>query len=226
MLLPYDLFYKIIKHTDLKTILQLYHVDQSIRHICLSDPFTAILVKFSDNKYFNLDACSQRLISFLNDITGNDVNMLKKLQHSFGSWLSNNVKNIIVLEGSMNGKSTFLRLLGRLFDINYVCTSISPYYKKYDNLDLVEIPVYKNSDLYDLYDIPEQLLNFNIYQINFNIIIVHNNPITLKHDCTIFKFKSDYVYIPFMYDQLLLDTNTLPAFLNFLLQGCKQRLRK
>ncbi len=85
-MLPYDVFNDIIKFSDMETLWQLYNTDQIIRKLCLRDPFMKVLVEFSTNPYFNLDAVSPILNVFLNDL--GDQEMLKRLQLNFGAALS------------------------------------------------------------------------------------------------------------------------------------------
>src|SRR5438094_226713 len=113
MYLPYDVFNNIIQYADTALLFNLYHTNSMVRKICLTDPFTKIVVTFSKNPYFNLNATSPVLMDFLDDLTDNN-NMLKDLQLTLGNILMKK-NQIILLNGSNNGKSTFLVLLNRLF---------------------------------------------------------------------------------------------------------------
>ena len=235
-LIPHDVFNDIIKFSDIKTLWQLYNTDQTIKQLCLNNPFVKVLVEYSRNPYFNLGITSTILDNFLNDLVGNDVEMLKRLQLSFGACLikGNINKKIIILEGSSNGKSTFLALLRILMGCLYVTGSLHLPTKYYKDVHIVSIS--EDSQNANVVPILNQLCDedkFTIYAHNANTLTLQNKP-NFNNRLNIFEFKTIYVNrpngngkisIPNMLGGVLLaDTNTLPALLNFLLEGCREVL--
>jgi hypothetical protein len=93
MLLPYDIFSNIISFSDMKTIFNLYRTDKKLREICLNDSFGKILIKTSNNKYFNLDAKSELLDKFLNTMI--DADIFDRLQLTLSRSLSDKLTIII-----------------------------------------------------------------------------------------------------------------------------------
>lgn len=238
-LIPHDVFNDMIKHADIKTLWQLSNTDKTIKQICMDNPFYKVLLKFSTNPYFNLDAKSTVLDNFLNDLVGNDIEMLKRLQTSFGACLmGKNISNqIIVLDGFSNGKSTFLELIGKLFGDMYMRgAGLSEEDSKY----------YNNTHIVRLYDTSDWPMNFvsrlkYLSEDNpkFTMVIdpdtghLASNDQDFNKRLNNFNFRTTYVNNPHhsgeklkqpnMLNQLLLD-GALPALLNFLLEGCREVL--
>ena len=245
--LPHDVFNDIIKVSDVKTLLHLSKTDHIIKQLCLNDPFGKILLKFSKNPYFNPNVTSTVLNDFLNDLVGYDMEMLKRLQSSFGACLigRNVSKQIILLNGNSNGKGTFLTLMNRLMGHLMVNGTLYANPKYYDSAYIVrlmeedcvhlnytnslkrlsggQIIYYKHDVLYDI----------------FTIVIAQQDLITstdaeFNKRLNVFHFKTKYVNNPYhvneklrlkrMIDVLLADQSTLPALLNFLLEGCREFL--
>ncbi len=248
MFLPYDVFHHIIKFADMKTLLQLYNTDQTIRQLCLKDPFMKVLVEFSKNQYFNLDATSTVLNDFLNDLCDSDD--LKRLQLSFGACLigKNINKQIIVLDGSSNGKWTFKCLIGRLLGDLYVHGDINSDNRIYRDTYIVDFhilwqPFNLVAKLKELSGGDSIWCKYDSYEPKFTTIVTTDimniqapNQPAYTSRLNVFKFKSIYVNrpqyinekirIPSMRYMLLSDKNTIPALLNFLLQGCRAVLDK
>ena len=251
MLLPHDVFTDMIKHADMKTLWQLSRTDKTIKQLCLNDPFGKVLLEFSRNPYFNLDIKSTRLDDFLNDLVGHDMEMLKRLQTSFGACLIGKLfnKQIIVLDGDSNGKSTFLTLMNRVLQhrfVNGTLTASTKYYKDAYIVRFIEGEDWTNfnfvSTLKRLSGGDVIYARHDIFEHQFTIVIDQNraNLLTSQTDqafnkrLNVFHFKTRYVHnpafinvhdkskIPNMIDLLLSDENVLPALLNFLLEGCRE----
>ncbi len=247
--IPYDVFNHIIIYADMKLLLNLYDVNSIIRKLC-TGPFMNVLLEFRKNPYFNINATSNQLNDFLNDLTGHDPEMLKDLQLTFGATLmgKNIAKHIIILDGSNNGKSTFLYLIRQLLGYRYVRGSdiTDPHIENYRNAYIVN------------YIEPTRPLNIstlkrlsggdpfyykqNYYDSKFTIIIAINQfniPIDkiLMNRFKILTFKTEYLdngynYHPVVNEKLriidMIDRFTyclLSAFLNFLLQGCRESIK-
>lgn len=254
MELPYDVFNDIIMNADMKTLLHLYNTNSNIRELCMNDPFTKVLIEFSKNQYFNLDAESNTLNDFLNDITNHDKEMLKDLQLTFGSFLMGKpLKKIIVLNGYCNGKSTFLSLLNQLLGYRYVNAAYScDNYDYYQNAYILSFQEHDNSDF--TYIPQLKMLSggdsifmkyHNTYTPQFNIVISQNNNFfsndqVFNSRLKYYTFKTRYVnLIPVNVingvgqklmnhhiKNLLLADNALPVLLNFLLQGCRDFIKQ
>lgn len=233
MLLPHDVFNDIIIHTDIQSFIQLYHTDQTIKQLCINYLFDKLLA-FNNHPHFNPNVTSPLLNDFLNDLVGNDVDMLKRLQLSFGACLLDKKfnKKIIVLCGSSNGKWTFTRLLSLLLGHRFKYGSLrdTGLYKDAYIVNITEETSYENNVL--------PILNQLDQENTFNIIYSHNKLI-LQDDnifnkkLNIFNFKTVYVNNPVNINEKLrkptmlsqLDNpSTLSALLNFLLQGCREVL--
>lgn len=252
MMLPYDIFNHIIDQADFNTLINLCYVDKKIRQMCLQRPFTKILLKFKFNEFYNPEAKSQALDSFLNDISGNDEVFLREIQLIFGSFLSHNILNkIVCLSGWCNGRSTFLSLLRKILGDLYRAIpgkNINTSYIKHakvlyiDESELCEetIPILKRllgkDGIYDKYN--------NIqpnYNIDYNIVITDNTNFTVKLGDRVqrLNFKTRYVANAIynndigckimdrhLTDRLRNDRDVLSAFLTFLLIGCRDMLNK
>lgn len=241
MLLPHDVFNDIIKFSDMKTLLKLYGTNHTIHQLVLNHPFSKVLLKFKTNPYFNLDATSTLLNDFLNDLVGNDIEMLKRLQTSFGACLigKNISKQIIVLDGICNGKYTFRRLLQRLLGDLYVAgylTANGNECKYYNDAYMVH---FFDTSTWHTFNFKEKL-KFLSDEPKFTTMIttdINNiqdlNDVPYTKRLNIFKFKSIYVDQPHNINEKLripamlrqLDhPSILSALLNFLLQGCREVL--
>lgn len=244
MSIPYDVFNDIIALADIQTIINLYNTDKTIRQLCLNYKFTKVLLDFRFNQYFNPQAKSSILDDFLNDIA--DPAMLKELQLSFGACLygKNILKKIIVLNGRSNGKSTFLTLLRRILGYKYTYGSSIENPENYrdayilnymtHNLNIPHLKYLSGGETiyckHDSYD-PKFIL---VLETNDPLIIASTN--SLQNRLKIFTFKTTYtnniqginekIKIPYMDNKLSADKNTLSALLNFLLQGCREVLKK
>lgn len=128
--IPYDVFNHIIHYATYDVLMNLYFVNKIIRKLC-NEPFCKVLLEFRKNQYFNEDATSDRLNDFLNDITGNDPEMLKDLQLAFGATLMGSGKQVIVLNGYSNGKSTFVSLINQVLGYRYAMSSFDDFHPKY-----------------------------------------------------------------------------------------------
>jgi hypothetical protein len=211
MLLPYDIFTNIIPFSDMKTIFNLYHTDRKLRELCLNDKFGNILIKTSNNKYFNLDVKSELLDKFLNDIT--NAEMLNKLQLKLATSLTNRLaiivinsieddvkdiqsneiyENKIILYGFNNGKSTLVDLLRKLN------LKINRYYEEDDGDKLIHMDTGNT--------------------IDYKYIFKSNSP-AVK-----FKFNNNFKHIVDMRNLLRSDKNVLSSLLNFLLDGYRKSL--
>lgn len=244
MLVPHDVFNDIIKHSDMKTLVQLCKTDQTIKQLC--GPFGKVLLEFSNNPYFKPDVKSDLLNDFLNDLTGNDNDMLKRLQLSFGACLigKNKLKQIIVLEGDSNGKSTFLTLLRKLLGYLFVNGSLELDTIYYDGAYLVNI-IESNQNINVISRFKELSGGYMSYykhdpiEHKFTIVYTHDGNIdstdkVFNNRLNLFNFKTRYVNNPphvneklritRMIDILFSDPSTLPALLNFLLEGCREGL--
>jgi len=94
MFIPYDIFTNVIEVCDKKTIFNLYRTDKKLRELCLNDKFVKILIKMSNDQYFDLDTKSDLLNKFLNDIC--DTEMLNKLQLKLATSLTEKLIIIII----------------------------------------------------------------------------------------------------------------------------------
>lgn len=244
MELPYDIFNDIIMNADMKTILNLYNTNSTMRELCMNHPFTKVLIEFSagnpvsdsKNQYFNLDAESNTLNEFLNDVTNNDPAMLKDIQLTFGSFLMGKpYGKIIVLNGDCNGKSTFLSLLNQLLGYRFVNGSLShEQYEYYQDAYIVRFPETENLHpnhytplLKQLSGGDEIFMKYNTYNPQFNIVIAQNNNFVSNDQAfnsrlKYFTFKTQYVNVINGVNQKLMNHNIK----NLLLQGCREFIKQ
>lgn len=228
MYLPYDIFHHIIKQADMKLLLNLYYTNQIIRKLCLNDSFTNILLEFSQHKHFNLGATSPLLTDFLNDLTDHDAIMLKHFQLTFGGILCKNPsKQIIVLDGRSNGKSTFVCLISKLLkhkksffendDMSYYKNHLVEFSEPNQPLD--------NEKLKRLSDEYMILITTCYLHKNFDTVVMNR--------LNIIRFRTKYMYRPLHENEKPIDIhmigrlvhgNALPSLLTFLLQGCREIL--
>ncbi len=217
-------------------MLNLYNVNHIIRKLWLNEPFNKVLLEFIKNQFFNLNASSNQLNDFLNDLTNGDLEMLKDLQLTFGATLvgKNSSKQIIVLDGSSNGKSTFLLLLSHLMGHRY----------NEENFDYGDSECYQNAYIV-MFSEPDQPLiipMLNELSLKFTMVICTNQfymPVDtiLINRFKKLTFKTTYInhgnnYIPVTgkkrkiinYFDLISSDHLLASLLNFLLQGCKESL--
>ncbi len=245
-MLSYDIFNHFIDQADFNTLINLCYVDKKIRQMCLQRPFTKVLLQFKFNEFYNPDTTSEALDSFLNDISGNDEMCLREIQLIFGSFLSHNILNkIVLLSGWNNGKSTFLLLLHKILGNLYrpipgknVCIDYIQYAKVLyiDESQICQetIPILKRLLGKDyIYD------KYNNIKPNYNIVITDNcGNFTEKLSDRIktLKFKTQYIsgidranckiMDRDLTDRLRNDRDVLSAFLTFLLIGCRDMLNK
>ena len=254
-MLPYDIFNYIIINSDIQTVWQLYQTDKTIKQLC-NTPFCKVLVKFSSHEFFNLDAKSDLLDNFLNDITFNDKVLLRRLQLALGSCLvGDNILNkvIVFIGNGDNGKSTLLsilsRLLGHLFTKGDSQFLENDDYFDFDqtymqdahivnftditkvNAGLLKSLVGKDSRFYKGCD---YIPSFNII-IDTKILFYENSHQSLLNRLEIFEFPCTFgpwapetpdekINDPNMRHHIRNDNNAMCAFLNFLLQGCRDIL--
>jgi phage/plasmid-associated DNA primase len=247
MELPYDVFNDIIMNADMKTILHLYNTNSNIRELCMNDPFTKVLIEFSKNQYFNLEAESNTFNDFLNDVTYNNKEMLKDLQLTFGSFLMGKpLKKIVVLNGDCNGKSTFLSLLNQLLGYRFVNSTYScDQFEYYQDAYILRFQEYEYHNLKYIPRLKQLSGGDNIftgynYNPQFNIVIAQNNNFdsydqVFNSRLKYYTFKTRYVNVINGVNQklmnhniknLLIADNALPALLNFLLQGCRDFIKQ
>jgi len=224
MKIPYDVFNDIINVSDCSTIINLYYTDKTIKNLCLKHPFAKVLLNFSKNPYFDLNAKSDILDDFLNNLSGNDKDMLRDIQLTFGSCLSG--KNIlgknIVLYGYNNGKTTFVKLIREIFGKFYLCAPTCEYIEKFRKNEYIvnlrdpygEVNNLMPNDKYTiiLEDCPIIYVNSQFKHIMFRTCYV-SNPINLYHK------KQNFYMV-----DILLQPKNLSSLLNFLLIGCKDLL--
>ena len=246
--LPYDIFNDIIDNVTIQTLWQLYQTNKTIQKLCNS-PFCQVLVKFSSNQFFNLEAKSELLDHFLNDITLGDKTMLRRLQLVLGSCLTGNrsFNQIIILQGICNGKSTLLSMLSRLLGLLYTKGVYLYNGEKlvYDECSyVVNYPNIMNLQMLHSLEssfIKEGKLACNI--IIDSCAILSNTPLN-DLDVSVTEFLRRIVEIglpchfvnnPTKINERKLNStlkenicndNTISAFLNFLLEGCKAVLEK
>lgn len=209
MILPYDVYNHIIDHADFNTLINLCYIDKQIRILCLKKPFTKILLQFKFNQYYNPDIKSYLLDSFLNDLSGNNQLVLRDIQLTFGSFLTgrNILNKVIVLTGNM--KKTFLSLLHKVLG-NTMIQSTFGKNNVHQSVSTVHISQWLTNDYLPLL---KQLLiaNKNIVCGDCDIYDT-----TIKR--ILLKIEYNRLYIT---DALLSVSNVLPAFLTFLLIGCR-----
>lgn len=221
MSLIYDIFTNILQFTDIHTTYQLSYVDNKLKYICYKiKPHLSIIDKYK--RIYKPYIQSNVLNEFLNDLSGNDNEYMKLIQTTIGKLLSG--KQIILLNGSCNGKLTFIHLMKKTFDLQNVClTENIKYYP--GKILILQEPATINS-------IPDTI------SIKNNAILMYNDEnmdkilierLEKNNTVTTITFKTRYVRYRII-DKLnrkdmdwhikdKFDNTVIYAFFNFLLAG-------
>lgn len=228
MYLIYDIFTTILQFTDIHTTYQLCFVDKTLYQLC-SKVHHLIPIIYNCNHIYNPYIHSDILDGFLNDISGNNIEYLKFIQHTFSSLLTNE-KRIILLTGINNGKSTFMYLIERIF-----------YLHKINDINKIKDVPYEPGKILlmdeheTLYLLPQSI------EIKNSAILINNltslidkrviNLVKKDNDVITIEFQTLYVnyitnnnhhkYIKYSIWHMiaLFDNKSVSAFFNFLLEG-------
>jgi hypothetical protein len=222
MYLIYDIFTNILKFTDIHTEYQLCFVDKTLYRMC-SKIHHLIPIIHNYSHVYRPYVQSDILDGFLNDLSGNDDQYLSLIQTTFGSLL--NEKRIILLTGSHNGKSTFMYLIKRIFDVDKI-NDIEIEYTEYESGKIVLIDAVEN-----LYLLPDRiylknstiLINWLTYlddRLFIDRVKRDNHVITIQFKTRYISWGNNLGYKSIIWNMsTLFDNKAVSAFFNFLLDG-------
>jgi hypothetical protein len=217
MSLVYDIFTTILQFADIHTAYQLSYVDKTLHQLSFKiKPEISIIYKYKH--IYNPNIKSDVLNEFLNDISGNDDEYLKLIQKTFGSLL-NNTKQIIYLTGGGNGKSTFMYLINKIFNLErgYVAAEIQDLL--YEPGKIFLIP--EDDNINNMHD-TSKIQNTTIF-IN-NMEFVDDHVTTIKFKTQYYTMHGNNHVYPLLKKRDLnmiekFDDTVISAFFNFLLDG-------